>query len=72
MASSGLVADVEGLVERQAGRVRLTAVHARYRLPVPDAQRAAAERALRVHERACPASNSVRGAIAVTWDVEWV
>jgi uncharacterized OsmC-like protein len=68
--SAGLEATVEGRVERVSGRVRVTAVRARYRLPVAPELRAAAERALHVHERACPASNSVRGAIAVSWEAD--
>lgn len=67
--SSGLRAVVEGRVVRREGRVRLASVHARYTLAVEPGQEAAVERALAVHERACPASRSVEGAIAVTWEM---
>jgi uncharacterized OsmC-like protein len=68
--SSGLRAVVEGRVVRREGRVRLASVHARYTLPIEAGQRAAVERALAVHERACPASRSVQGAVTVTWEME--
>jgi uncharacterized OsmC-like protein len=70
--SAGLRAVVEGRVVRREGRVRLASVHARYTLPIDPAQRPAAERALAVHERACPASRSVQPAIAITWVVSFV
>ncbi|MGE0541327.1 MAG: OsmC family protein [Dehalococcoidia bacterium] len=68
--SSGMRAVVEGQVVRREGRVRLASVHARYTLAVEPEQRAAVERALAVHERACPASRSVQGAIAITWEMD--
>jgi uncharacterized OsmC-like protein len=67
-----LRATVEGRVVRREGRVRLASVHARYTLPLDPARQAAAERALAVHERACPASRSVQPAISITWEVEFV
>jgi uncharacterized OsmC-like protein len=60
----------EGRVVRREGRVRLASVHARYTLAVEPEQRAAVERALAVHERACPASRSVQGAIVITWEMD--
>lgn len=68
--STELRAVVEGRVVRREGRERLASVHARYTLPFEPEQRAAVERALAVHERACPASRSVQGAIAVTWEMD--
>jgi uncharacterized OsmC-like protein len=67
--SSGLRAVVEGRVVRREGRVQLASVHARYTLAVEPEQRAAVERALTVHERACPASRSVQGAITISWEM---
>lgn len=71
MPSAGLLAIVEGRVVRRDGRVRLASVHAHYTLPVSAEQRPAAERALAVHERACPASISVQPAIAISWQAEF-
>jgi uncharacterized OsmC-like protein len=67
--SAGLRALVEGRVVLREGRVRLASVHARYTLPVPQGQQDAVQRALAVHERACPASRSVQPAIHVTWEM---
>jgi hypothetical protein len=39
-----------------------------YDLAVPAASREAAERALAVHPAGCPAHQSVKDAIAITWD----
>lgn len=57
---------------RREGRVRLASVHARYTLPHDPARQPAAERALAIHERACPASRSVQPSIAVTWEVSFM
>ena len=71
MPSAGLKAEVTGRVVRREGRVRLASVHARYDLPLDPADEPAARRALAVHDRACPASQSVRPAIAVTWEAQF-
>ncbi len=39
-----------------------------YDLSLPVEYQAAAERALHAHPAGCPANESVKGAIAVTWD----
>ena len=39
-----------------------------YELDVPDDALETTERALAVHPEGCPAHQSVKGAIAVTWD----
>ena len=66
--SERLAATVEGRVVRRDGRVRLASVHARYTVPVREADRPAAERALAIHDRACPASQSVQPSITVSWE----
>jgi uncharacterized OsmC-like protein len=64
-------ADVEGRIEGPSNRtIRITQIHVRYHLAIPAAQRELAERALEVHARGCPAHESVRKAIDVTWDAE--
>ena len=47
-------------------RIQLIAIH--YNLTVPPETREAAVRAIRVHPQGCPAHESVKAAIAVTWD----
>ena len=42
-----------------------TRIRVRYALQIPKGTREAAERAIAIHERSCPAATSVRGAIPI-------
>ncbi|HTE84985.1 MAG TPA: OsmC family protein [Dehalococcoidia bacterium] len=65
--------EVEGLIEKMdSGGIRITTIRVHYRLAIPDEQRAEAERAVAVHDRACPATQSVSPSIKVEWDTEYV
>jgi uncharacterized OsmC-like protein len=66
-----LQAEVEGLIEKVGGGIRITTIRIHYRLTVPLEKRPEAERAVAVHDRGCPATQSVTPAIKVEWDVEW-
>ncbi len=66
-----LRADVEGLIEKIGSGIKITTIRVHYTLAVPEEKRTEAERALAVHERGCPASQSVQPAIAVEWDADW-
>jgi|SRR5215470_5563865 len=61
-------ASVEGRIEGVGKTIRITAIHVHYDVTVPAESREAAERALAVHPEGCPAHQSVKDAIAVTWD----
>ena len=61
-------ASVEGRIEGVGKTIRITAIHVHYDVGVPAESREAAERALAVHPEGCPAHQSVKDAIAVTWD----
>ena len=65
-------AEVEGLIEKVGTGIRITTIRIHYRLTVPSDKRAEAERAVAVHDRACPATQSVSPAITVEWDAEYV
>ncbi len=65
-----LEAQVEGVFEETDTVVKLKRVHVHYLVKVPPGTRAAAERAVAVHERSCPISQSVQPTIAVTYDAE--
>jgi len=43
----------------------ITRIRVRYQIKVPADKREAAERALQVHERGCPAAQSVKRGIAI-------
>ena len=63
--------DVEGLIEKVGNGIRITTIRMHYRLTVPPDKREEAERAVAVHDKACPASQSVSPAIKVEWDAEY-
>src|SRR5712692_1392088 len=61
-------ATVDGRIVGIGRTIRIESIAIHYDLTVPPEFREAAERALRVHPSGCPAHESVKGAIAVTWD----
>ena len=63
-------AEVEGKIESAGNAIRIAAIDVRYRFPVPAEKREAAERALRVHPQGCPAHQSVKDAIEITWSAD--
>ncbi len=63
-------ASVDGTIEGAGQTIRITAIHIHYRLRIPRGTREEAERALRVHEQGCPASQSVKDAIRISHDAE--
>ena len=65
-------ATVEGRIVGIGRTIRIKSIHVHYDLAVPAAAREAAERALQLHPEGCPAHQSVKGAIEVTWDATLV
>lgn len=61
-------ASVDGRIVGIGKTIRIESIALHYDLTVPPEDRAATERALRVHPEGCPAHQSVKGAITVTWD----
>ena len=61
-------ATVDGRIAGVGKTIRITSITMHYDVTVPPESREAAERALAVHPAGCPAHESVKGAIAVTWD----
>jgi uncharacterized OsmC-like protein len=61
-------ASVEGRIVGIGRTIRIESIAVHYELAVPADAREAAERALRAHPEGCPAHQSVRDAITVTWD----
>lgn len=62
-----LHSDVEGDIENIDGKPVITRIRVRYHLNVPAEQREKALRALDIHERHCPAAESVKRGIAIEW-----
>jgi uncharacterized OsmC-like protein len=63
-------ANVAGKIEGIGHTIRITAIHVHYTLPIPTGTRDEAERALRVHPEGCPAHQSVKDAITITFDAD--
>jgi uncharacterized OsmC-like protein len=61
-------ATVDGRIVGVGKTIRIESIVVHYELTVPPDSREATERALRVHPEGCPAHQSVKGAIEVTWD----
>ncbi len=60
-------ATVEGRIAGIGKTIHIKSIHVHYELAVPGEAREAAERALAAHPQGCPAHQSVKGAISVTW-----
>ena len=61
-------ATVEGRISGIGKTIRIKSIHVHYDLAVPSEAREATERALQLHPQGCPAHQSVKDAIAITWD----
>jgi uncharacterized OsmC-like protein len=60
-------ATVQGRIAGVGQTIRIESIAIHYDLTAPAEHRAALARALRVHPEGCPAHQSVKGAIDVTW-----
>ena len=70
VAPEDYVATVEGRIEGAGTTIRITAINVHYEFPAPSDKREAADRALRVHPQGCPAHESVKDAIEITWTAD--
>jgi uncharacterized OsmC-like protein len=61
-------ATVDGRIAGVGNTIRIYSIAIHYDVTVPPEFREATERALRVHPAGCPAHQSVKDAIKVTWD----
>jgi uncharacterized OsmC-like protein len=61
-------ATIAGRISGIGKTIRIKSIHVHYDLAVPVDAREATERALRLHPEGCPAHQSVKDAIAITWD----
>jgi uncharacterized OsmC-like protein len=63
-----LSSEVEGIIENVDGKPLVTRITVHYKVKVPQGKREEALRAIDVHEKGCPASQSVKRGIAIEWD----
>jgi uncharacterized OsmC-like protein len=61
-------ATVDGRITGIGKTIRITSIHVHYDVAVPADASEPAERALAVHVQGCPAHQSVKDAIHITWD----
>src|SRR6059036_2742672 len=61
-------ASADGRIVGHGKTIRIRSIHVHYALAVPADSLEATERALAAHPQGCPAHESVKGAIEVTWD----
>jgi uncharacterized OsmC-like protein len=61
-------ATVDGRIVGVDKTIRIESIVVHYDLTIPVEFREATERALRIHPKGCPAHQSVKDAIKVTWD----
>jgi|SRR6266568_6202246 len=61
-------ATVDGRIVGIGKTIRIQSIAVHYDLNVPAESREAAERALKFHPSGCPAHQSVKDAITITWD----
>lgn len=61
-------ATAEGRITGSGKTIRIASIHLHYELDVPEDAVETTERALEVHPAGCPAHESVKAAIAITWD----
>ncbi|HVB25275.1 MAG TPA: hypothetical protein VNG51_25280 [Ktedonobacteraceae bacterium] len=62
------IATVDGRIVGIGKTIRIESITLHYDLTIPLETREATERALRLHPQGCPAHQSVKDAITVTWD----
>jgi uncharacterized OsmC-like protein len=61
---------VFGVNENRDGIPVLTEIRIRYRLRIPAGTRETVDRALARHQEKCPTANSLKGAVAMSWEAE--
>jgi uncharacterized OsmC-like protein len=62
------IATVDGRISGVGKTIRIKSIHVHYDVAVPADAVEATERALAVHVQGCPAHQSVKDAIQITWD----
>ena len=69
-SAENLIAEVEGDIEEVDGVLKITKIRLSYKMKIPQGMRDKAERALESYADKCPAYQSVRGCIDVTWEAD--
>lgn len=70
-SAENLKAAVEGDIEAVEGVLRITRIRLRYQATIPKGTGDAVRRALEVYADGCPAYQSVKGCIDVSWEADF-
>ena len=70
-SAENLKTAVEGDIEAVDGVLRITRIRLRYQATIPKGARASVERALEVYADQCPAYQSIKGCIDVSWEADF-
>jgi|ERR671910_1722292 uncharacterized OsmC-like protein len=62
------VATVDGGISGMGKTIRIKSIHVHYNIAIPADAEEATRRALALHVEGCPAHQSVKEAIRITWD----
>ena len=62
------VATVDGRISGVGKTIRIKSIHVHYDIAIPTDAEEATRRALALHVQGCPAHQSVKDAITITWD----
>jgi uncharacterized OsmC-like protein len=69
-AAGNLSANVEGDIEEQDGVLRITSIRVVFQLKIPRGMRDKVARVLQSYADKCPAYQSVKNCIHVTWEAD--
>lgn len=69
--AENLKAAVEGDIEDVDGVLKITKIRLRYRAKIPAEKRESVDRALEVYAEGCPAYQTVKGCIDVSWEADF-
>ena len=72
MEPGALEAQVEGDIEKVERTMKITEIRVRYKLPIKKEDQETAQRVMEVHPSGCPAYQSLKEAIRIKLDVEYV
>ncbi|WP_366924378.1 OsmC family protein [Metallumcola ferriviriculae] len=66
--------EAEGVIEAVDGVLKITRIHCRYHLEIPQGTKEVAEKALAVFETGCPVAQTLKGCIEFkhTWEIKEV
>ena len=64
------IGNVEGRIEGHGRTIHITEIAMHYNLIIPAGKREEVDRALQVHPAGCPAHESVKEAIKITWTAD--